>query len=69
MIINFSYLEKASMRSVNLTTKNCLPRISWVDKKWDLKTLHLQVFSYFRHIFIEWLDLNDPESDRAKKVP
>lgn len=69
LIINFSYLEKPSMRSVSLNTKNQLPRIFWVKKNWDLKTLHLQVFSYFRHIFIEWLDLNDPESEKAKKTP
>jgi hypothetical protein len=44
-----------------------LPRLMWVSKQTNLKQLHLQVFSYFKHVFGEWIDWKDPKTTKQSK--
>ena len=37
----------------------------WLDKKCTLQDLHHQIFDYFKVIFEEWLDWNDPASQKT----
>lgn len=38
--------------------------MTWVDKRWSLKQLHLEVFRYFRGVIGEWIDWTDKDSDK-----
>ena len=38
-----------------------IPRIMWMEKSWTLKQVHLEVFSFFKAIFLDWYEHhNDP---------
>lgn len=38
-----------------------------VNKSWNLKQLHFEVFKYFKQIFVEWFDWNDPNTTKEPK--
>lgn len=40
----------------------------WISKETNLKQLHLKVFSYFKHVFGEWIDWKDPKTTKIPKT-
>ena len=44
-----------------------LPRLMWVKKQLTMHELHLQIFSFFRHIISEWVDWKDPKTEKKPK--
>lgn len=68
LALNMSYLQRGRGFN-NLEKDTTLPRLMWINKSWNLKQLHLEVFSYLRQVFSQWIDYNDPSSELSAKQP
>jgi len=65
--INLMMLEKSKYSTYSNKKTFSLPRLMWVNKQTTVEELHLQVFSFLRHIIQEWIAWKEPMSKRQPK--
>ena len=68
LIVNMCYLNPGSY-SYSQKQKKSLPRLMWINKNWNMKQLHMEVFIFIRQLFAEWLRLNKERNEKAPQFP